>query len=325
MCTAITFQSKQGENFFGRTMDFSYPIEPGLYVVPKHYKWHDLLSNKTYTNRYRFIAIGQETDGMLGFFDGVNERGLAAATLYFDDFAHYDLPAENKTVVASLDFIHYLLGSCRDVAEAKKKAEEVRIAGFHDPITKRAAPLHWIVTDRTGKSIVIEQTKAGLEIYDNPIGVLANSPNFTWHMTNLRNYLHLSTTQKDEATWGDVSLTPFSQGSGTNQLPGGFSSPHRFVRTAFLKTHTLKPETRAETVMACFHIMNSVSIPKGVVMTNRNTIDYTIYTAFMNTDTCEYYVKSYENSQLITAKLSDYPVDTEKPLFLGSIIHPLVF
>lgn len=35
MCTAITLQSMQGENFLGRTMDFSYPIEAGLYVISK--------------------------------------------------------------------------------------------------------------------------------------------------------------------------------------------------------------------------------------------------------------------------------------------------
>ncbi|MFZ0443201.1 MAG: linear amide C-N hydrolase [Bacillus sp. (in: firmicutes)] len=42
MCTAITLHSNQGENFFGRTMDFSYSIEPGLYVIPKNYEWYSL-------------------------------------------------------------------------------------------------------------------------------------------------------------------------------------------------------------------------------------------------------------------------------------------
>ena len=42
MCTAITLESMQGENFFGRTMDFSYPIEAGLYVIPKNYEWYSL-------------------------------------------------------------------------------------------------------------------------------------------------------------------------------------------------------------------------------------------------------------------------------------------
>ena len=46
MCTAITLHSNQGENFFGRTMDFSYPIEPGLYVIPRNYEWYSLSNNE---------------------------------------------------------------------------------------------------------------------------------------------------------------------------------------------------------------------------------------------------------------------------------------
>ena len=46
MCTAITLHSNQGENLFGRTMDFSYPIEPGLYVIPRNYEWYSLITMK---------------------------------------------------------------------------------------------------------------------------------------------------------------------------------------------------------------------------------------------------------------------------------------
>ncbi len=38
MCTAITLQSEQLENFFGRTMDFSYGIDPELFIIPKNYE-----------------------------------------------------------------------------------------------------------------------------------------------------------------------------------------------------------------------------------------------------------------------------------------------
>ncbi|GAA4061134.1 linear amide C-N hydrolase [Amphibacillus indicireducens] len=64
MCTALTLQSKQKESFFGRTMDFSYPIEPELYVAPRNYQWNSLVTNKRYVNSNSFIGIGQETDGM---------------------------------------------------------------------------------------------------------------------------------------------------------------------------------------------------------------------------------------------------------------------
>lgn len=322
MCTAMSLQSLQGENLFGRTMDFSYPIEPGFYVIPKNHQWHSINETKKYMDHYSFIGIGQETDDMLGFFDGVNERGFAAATLYFEGYADYDLPLEDKEPIASVDFIHYILGRCSSVDDLKSLLENICIVGLPDPVTQKAAPLHWIATDRSGKCVVIEQTKNGLETIDNPIGVMANSPDFRWHLTNLRNYMDVSTTQQKEANWGNVSLTPFGQGAGTIHLPGGFTSPERFVRTAFLKTHVQVPENRTETIMTCFHLMNSVFIPKGIVLTDRGTDDYTKYIAFMNTNTGEYYVKTYENHQILTTRLSDHYIYGTQPIFLGSIAAP---
>ena len=158
---------------------FSYPIEPGLYVIPKNYEWYSLITMKKYINNYSFICIGQETDGMLGFFDGVNEQGFAAAALYFEGYAHYDLPIGGNEPIASLDFLHYILGRCSSVDDLKALLKNISIVGIADPVTQKAAPLHWMATDRNGKCVVIEQTKNGLEIINNPIGVMANSPDFT--------------------------------------------------------------------------------------------------------------------------------------------------
>ena len=38
MCTAIAVQTPQREVYFGRTMDFSYPLDPELYFIPKGYE-----------------------------------------------------------------------------------------------------------------------------------------------------------------------------------------------------------------------------------------------------------------------------------------------
>lgn len=83
MCTAMTLQSKSNDMFFGRTMDFSHDIIPQLYIVPESYVWNNNINDKQIENIYRFIGIGQELDGIFGFFDGVNEKGFAAAALYF--------------------------------------------------------------------------------------------------------------------------------------------------------------------------------------------------------------------------------------------------
>ena len=305
MCTAMTLQTKEGELFFGRNMDFSYDIDPHFFTVPKNYQWTNALTGVWMQDDYSFIGIGQETDGLLGFFDGVNERGFAAAALYFAGYAKYEeMEEEGKRFpIASFEFLHYILGKCASVGELKRLVKQVAVIGMEDPVTGSAAPLHWIAADRAGDCVVIELTSAGLAVHDNTIGVLANSPDLPWHMTNLRNYMEASPEQMEEACWSGIKLTPFGQAGGTRVLPGGFTSPDRFVRTAYLKSFIPVPQNPAEAVVSCFHIMEGVTIPKGAVMTSRGSYDYTKYTAFINTSTCEYFFKTYDTLQVCSTGL----------------------
>lgn len=327
MCTAATLQTRQMENFFGRNFDFSYDIEPQLYVIPNNYIWENCLTTSNFKNRYSFIGIGQESDGILAFFDGVNENGFAAAVLYFAGYAKYASQPNSTTKepVASFDFLQYILGRCGSLKELRHILENVSIIGVPDPVTQTIAPLHWIATDRTGQCVVIEQTEFGLNVFQNPLGVMANSPDFPWHITNLRNYMEVSPLQTSEVKWGPIQLTPFGQAGGTMLLPGGYTSPERFVRTAYLKTHVQTPRNRIEAINVCFHIMESVSIPKGVVITDRETYDYTKYTAFINTTTCEYFFRTYNNIQIGTAALWDYNRYSTQPVFLGTLMRPVAF
>lgn len=327
MCTAITLQSKQFVNFFGRTMDFSYNIEPHLYVVPKYYAWKNVLNMNKFYNCYSFIGIGQESDGMLGFFDGVNEKGFAAAALYFAGYAKYEKQSNHidKESISSLDFLHYILGRCRSIDELKEILLDICIVGLEDPVTQTVAPLHWIATDKSGECVVIEQTEKGLNIFQNEIGVMANSPDFQWHMTNLRNYIDVSQTQTSDTYWGKIRLKPFGQAGGTMQLPGGYTSPERFVRTAYQKTHIQIPNDNLDAINSCFHIMESVSIPKGLVVTDRGTYDYTKYTAFINTNTCEYFFKTYDNTLIINASLWDNYNNSSHLISLGKLRRPVKF
>lgn len=305
MCTAMTLVTKENELFFGRNMDFSFEIDPHIFIVPKNYPWVNALTGTRMGDDYCFIGIGQETEGLLGFFDGVNERGFAAAALYFAGYAKYEdrVNAKGRTPVASFEFLHYILGKCASVQELKSVAKQVAIVGMEDPVTGSAAPLHWIAADRTGDCVVIEQSESGMVIFDNPLGVLANSPDLPWHMTNLRSYMGASPEQEEEAFWSGIKLTPFGQAGGTRALPGGYTSPDRFVRTAYLKSFLPVPRNRKEAVVSCFHIMEGVTIPKGAVMTSRGSYDYTKYTAFINTASCEYYFKTYDSLQVCMAGL----------------------
>ncbi|MEY8354763.1 choloylglycine hydrolase family protein [Lachnospiraceae bacterium 54-53] len=305
MCTAITLQTQQGETFFGRNMDFSHDIDPHLFVVPKNYEWTNSLDGRTIMDSYCFMGIGQELDGLLAFFDGVNEMGFAAAALYFAGYSKYDDRNNSGSAeqIVSFDFLHYILGSCASVKDLAPLLQRISVTGLEDPVTHTVAPLHWIAVDRSGECVVIEMTEKGTELLENPIGVMSNSPDFSWHMTNLRNYMEVTPWQKEEVYWGNVRLTPFGQAGGTQPLPGGYTSPERFVRTAYLKSHIPVPQNRREAIVSCFHIMESVTIPKGAVITGWDTYDYTKYTAFINTNTCEYFFKTYDSIQVETASL----------------------
>ena len=198
MCTAMVTQTSQGDIYFGRTMDFSYPLEPELYVVPKGFQWNNIMNTHQVRNRYRFMGIGQDISPVV-FADGVNEMGFGAAVLYFPGYAQYDSPDPedpSRPAVTALELTGFLLGLSASVEEAAFILRTIRIVGAEDSITGTVAPLHWLVADRTGKSMVIEKTADGLHLMDNPVGVLSNSPDFQWHLTNLRNYMNLSSTQE---------------------------------------------------------------------------------------------------------------------------------
>ncbi len=307
MCTSISIISKKNEVIFGRNMDFSHEIDPEIYIFPRNYEWMNSFRNYTINNTYKFIGTGQNI-GKVTLADGVNENGLGIGALYFKGFAHFDTFSNSKSKriqIASIELVNYLLGNCMDVEDVINTVYNIDIIGIEDIITNSVAPLHWIVIDKVGRCITIEITKKGLEIFDNPLKVLANSPNFEWQMTNLRNYINLSPEQLQKAKWENIELTPFGEAAGTFGIPGDYTSPSRFVRAAFLKSHVLLPKSNNETVNMCFNILKSVTIPKGVVITNRGTYDYTQYTVFMNVNTGDYYFNTHDNNQILKANIND--------------------
>ena len=329
MCTAITMKTAQGETFFGRTMDFSYPLDPHVFVTPRGYGWNSITGKAAVNNRYGFIGTAQDI-GRVIFADGVNEAGFSAAMLYFPGYAYFPEPGEmaggeQAVQIAAVEIVNFLLGACGSVAQAAEVLKQIKIVGVADPVTETVAPLHWITADKSGDCMVAEQTESGLHLYRNPIGVLANSPDFEWHMANLRNYTGVSPDQTEDSKWGDVELSPFGQGSGTTGLPGGYTPPSRFVRTAFIKNHVRVPADRNEAVVTCFHAMESVTLPKGIVRTREGRDDYTQYTAFVNTATGEYFAKSYDNSQIVTARLSEENLVGTEPVSLGKLTRPVAF
>ncbi len=323
MCTAMTVRTPGGAVFFGRTMDFSYEVDPELYLVPRGYAWNNLQNTHQIKTLYSFLGVGQDVSPLL-FADGVNERGFAAAALYFPGFAQYDAPSPrgaDAPAIAATEVVKLLLGVCGSVEEAAAVLPTLRIVGARDAVTGSAAPLHWLLADESGACMTVEKTAEGLALLENPVGVLTNSPDFRWHLANLRNYMAASPVQREAADWSGLSMTPFGQGAGLFGLPGDYSPPARFVRTAFQKSHAVFPEDREQALSACFHVLEGVSIPKGVVVTDRGTWDYTQYTSFMDLGARAYCFRTYDDSRTVSARLPGRDLRGPGLLSLGKLLR----
>lgn len=92
---------------------------------------------------------------------------------------------------------------------------------------------------------------------------MTNSPEFNWHIQNLRQYIGLKSQPFAPTQWGDVPLSAFGQSMG---LPGDFTPPSRFVRTAYGKQNIQGIDNEEEGVLAIFHILSNSEVPKGGVI-----------------------------------------------------------
>ncbi|BBM21671.1 choloylglycine hydrolase [Lactiplantibacillus plantarum] len=152
-----------------------------------------------------------------------------------------------------------------------------------------------MVSDASGETAVLEPTSGELHLINNPVGVLTNSPNLKWQLQNLSKYGTLTNTERTLNKF--VNYQPGSQGPGTGALglPGDYTSMSRFARTVFLKHYAQVPETTTATVNLLQHILNAVTIPKGVKVSATGQATYTEYRSYMDLNHQTYALELYEN------------------------------
>lgn len=131
-------------------------------------------------------------------------------------------------------------------------------------IDPRASTVHWRFADLSGKQIVLEIIDGKLQFYDNPLGVLTNSPDFNWQITNLNNYVNLYPGAAPSQNMGETALNAFGAGSGFLGIPGDITPPSRFVRAAFFQSTAPLQATAEDAVLQGFQILNNFDIPVGI-------------------------------------------------------------
>jgi choloylglycine hydrolase len=309
-CTGIRLVAKDGGVIAARTLEFGVDLHSDVLVVPAGTALTGTLPDGgkgiSYTTKHGFL--GANAEGLTAIVDGINDQGLYVGLFYFPDYASYpDATKDNAArAMAPHEYANWLLGNFANVDEVKANFNKVVLVPVVLDAIKQVPPVHFVVHDRSGKSVVIEPLDKTLKIFDNPLGVVTNSPNFEWHMTNLRNYVNLSATNVPPLGLGGVTLAQFGQGSGLRGLPGDFTPPSRFVRAVAFSQSAVQSDTAEEAVLQAFHVLNNFDIPYGAVRDTEGGqmhAEYTTWTSASDLKNLRWYFRTYGDQSIHSVDL----------------------
>ncbi len=336
-CTGITLIAADGTVVHARTMEFAIDIHSDVIMIPRGYARVGTTPDGKEGLKWKskYASVGANGVGFPLLFDGVNEKGLATGTFYFPTSAGY-MPytaADASKTIARWEVGSWILENFASVEEVKANIGNIVVPAVVFGGWGFAPEAHYIVQDTSGKTIVIEYVGGKLNVHDNPLGVITNSPTFDWHMTNLRNYVNFSMTNVSPVTLGSVKLQPFGQGSGMLGLPGDFTPPSRFVRAVAFSQSVFKSKTGEGAIVEAFHVLNQFDIPKGAAREHEKDehgnvlADYTIWTSASDLKAKRFYFRTYESSQIRMVDLMKMNLDAKDIVTIsmkgGEAIKPL--
>jgi choloylglycine hydrolase len=302
-CTGIMLKSKDGATVAARTIEWAESVMNTMYVVvPRNQELQSLtpsgMDGMKFKTKYGFVGLAVEQKKFM--VEGLNEKGLSAGLFYFPNYGEYQPydAAHKERCLADFQLVSYVLGECSSVDEVKKALEKVRVIGI-DP---RASTVHWRFTEASGRQIVLEIVNQEMHFYENPLGVLTNSPGIEWHWTNLNNYVNLQPGTLPAHNFGPVEGKSFGHGSGLLGLPGDFTPPSRFVRATIFQLTAAQQPSAEESVFQAFHILNNFDIPAGTEFpwgkSSADVPSATQFTVASDTHNCMIYYRTMYNSNI---------------------------
>ena len=316
-CTGIMLKSEDGAHIHARTLEFGVDLKSKVLFIPRNYALQGLTDNLQLPGLHwssKYAVLGINAFGQEAYIDGVNEKGLAGGLFYFPGFAKYQELGTELDYHKSLPIwqvLTWILTNFANVDEALALLPKIYVTDVALSEFGSSVPAHLIVRDQSGKSVVIEYIDGRLKLYENQLGVITNSPNFDWHLTNLRNYINLSNLNSKTDQILGLELRQLGQGSGMLGLPGDFTSPSRFVRAAQFVRFAPTSKTALESVYQAFRILNNFDIPKGSIVAADGTVEFTLWTDAIDLKNQTLYFRNYDNFQLQKFELNQFDLNAK--------------
>jgi len=259
---------KQGNAYNGKTLEYATPMPFEMAYIPAKTKVTSLAPESrpglSFETQYAVLGVGIDaglgtgTDTML---EAVNDQGLSISTNQLNGSVSPTYAEGGKAeYLAVTDLGLYMLGKCKTVGEVRKALEsgEIRVWLPKLPIMGNVpVPLHYIFFDKTGAGIVVEYLEGKQNIYDNPVGVVTNAPDFGWHLKNLNNYAFLSNQDKNYGTFGKLKVEAPDSGNALAGLPSSQIAAGRFVKAAYYVQYARRADSPDEAVITLSHILNN--------------------------------------------------------------------
>ena len=233
MCTCIDYRAE--DKYFGRTLDLEYHYNEEVVITPNGFTF-DFKNIDSLTVNHAIIGMATVINDYPLYYEASNESGLSIAGLYFPGNAEYFDPEPGKLNLAPFELIPYFLSKYNSLYEMAGDLERLNITNQSFAPEMPLSPLHFMISDGEN-CIVMEQTKTGLHIYDNPARVMTNNPPFNYQLEALSEIKEITPDyKKSDKTTADVNFE--CVGGGAIGLPGDYTSTSRFLKATYLNSVT---------------------------------------------------------------------------------------
>ena len=283
MCTSLLYRDTSSRAYLGRTLELSLELPYQIAFCPRALEFTSATDGHpalTWTGRQSFVAVTLPATPFapgtsfapsdLKVVEGINDAGLTCSMHSYPQAAGpVAPPAPQQAVLSAADLGAWVLSQFSAAADVKAAIAAQPIVLPPIPILGGLeVPFHFTVHDTGGASLVIEFHQGVLTLYDNPVGVMTNAPQFSWHLTNLNNYTFLTNVDHSTATFGSYAAVQPGSGIAKAGLPGTDTSVDRFIRASFYAQFAEKQADPDRAVQMVAHIMNNFDRPRGI------TVDY---------------------------------------------------
>lgn len=299
MCTAITTSSLDQHHFFARTMDLPTTTPWRPVYLPADSWWQPSTGDTGQSLPFALLGGGRWTPGnhyLMG--DAMNTAGLACAELFFPIEAHYaTTPSAHHLNLTPQDFIYWALLH-DSIASVAADLPTLRIVAKAWQQEDNWRPFHWLLTDRTGQTAILEPQDETLTLTPAPLHVLTNTPNYPAHVKRLQQRLG-----HPEATSWSTLLSQIKAFNGN--LPHTNLPTDRFQRTAIHLWQQAQPQDATAAVNQLITLLDDVVIARTPDRLTRHNLDYTHYEDVLDLTNLQMTFKSTRTQQIHQVSLND--------------------